>query len=113
MEDIKVRYIDVKDYEDISNLNQRHGFPCNKEFIKNRINHIKRNTKDIIFVAEIDDRIVGYIHGSPYELIYEESLISIISTVIDKNYDISNISNKLYIEMENWAKENGFSGVRN
>ena len=68
MKKIVVREIRVTDYQDIYLLNQDFNpnlYLFSAEKVKERIEFIKRNTKDIIFVCEQSDQIIGYIHGSP------------------------------------------------
>ena len=80
MKEINVREIRTSDYNDIYLLNQEFKPKLNHfspEKVKERIEYILKNTKDIIFISEQKDEVIGYIHGSQYELLFSDSLINI------------------------------------
>jgi GNAT superfamily N-acetyltransferase len=109
---IDVRKIKVEDYRDIYLLNQELGYPYEIEKVKEKITHITIATKDMIFVAQYGNEVIGYIHGSPYETLYLDSLIDILGFVVKEKYRNMGIGKKLIENLEFWAKENGFSGIR-
>lgn len=112
MGQINVREIKITDYNDIYLLNQELGYFYPIEKVKDRIAYITENTKDIILVAQQDNEVIGYIHGSPYELLYSDSLINILGFVVKEKYRNTGVGNVLINNLECWAKENGYSGVR-
>lgn len=112
MNGVIVRPVEVSDYCDIYLLNQELGYFYPKESVKERITYITQNTKDVIFVAELDHEVVGYIHGSPYELLYSDSLINILGFVVKAKYRNLGIGGLLIDSLECWARENKFSGIR-
>ncbi len=110
-----VREIRVTDYHDIYLLNQDfnpnlHLF--SEEKVKKKIQIITETTKDIIFVFEQNDEILGYIHGSPYELLFSESLVNVLGFVVKEGYRNRGIGGKLIERLEYWAKDNGYSGIK-
>lgn len=109
---VDVRKIKITDYNEIYSLNQELGYMYPLEKVKDRISYITEYTKDIIFVAEQDNEVIGYIHGSPYELLYSDSLINILGFVVKEKYRSNGVGSVLISSLENWAKENGYSGVR-
>ncbi len=112
MGQINVRQIKITDYYDIYFLNQELGYFYPMEKVKERIAYITENTKDIILVAEQDGEVIGYIHGSLYELLYFDSLINILGFVVKEKYRNKGVGSLLLNSLERWAKENGYSGVR-
>ncbi|MBS4021903.1 MAG: hypothetical protein KGZ79_05730 [Dethiobacter sp.] len=74
MGDIKIRKLEPSDYKSIYELNCALGYEYPKEKTKQRIRYILENTEHIILVAELTDEIVGYIHASPYETLYSDSV---------------------------------------
>lgn len=112
MQNIIIRRITSSDIEDIYILNCQLGYAFSKEKVKERIDYILNNTKDIVLTAEIDKQVVGYIHGSPYELLYSDSLINLLGLVVKENYRNLGIGSKLINDMETWAKENNFTGIK-
>lgn len=91
IENKNIREIHVNDYRDIYFLNQDfnpnlHTF--SEERVKGKIEIISKKTKDIVFVYEDKNGILGYIHGSPYELLFSESLINILGFVVKEGSEI-------------------------
>ncbi|PAB60432.1 GNAT family N-acetyltransferase [Anaeromicrobium sediminis] len=109
---MKFRDICEKDFKYISSLNEQLGYDLSESMVKERIKYILENTKDRIIVAEINNKVIGYIHGSPYELLYYDSVINIVGLVVDKNCRRLGVGKKLINEIELWARENNFKGIR-
>lgn len=110
-----VREIRVTDYRDIYLLNQDfnpnlHLF--SEEKVKEKIEIITSKTKDVIFVYEFNNEVIGYIHGSPYELLFSDSLINVLGFVVKEQYRSQGIGSMLIERLEQWGKNNGFSGMK-
>ena len=115
MKEICVREIKLADYNDIYLLNQEFNpklYTFSAEKVKERIQYIAENTKDIIFVCEQCNEVIGYIHGSPYELLFSDSLINVLCFVVKEKYRNNGVGSKLIESLECWAKDNGFSGIK-
>jgi ribosomal protein S18 acetylase RimI-like enzyme len=115
MKGINVREIRTADYNDIYLLNQEFNpklFQFSAEKVKERIDYILKNTKDIIFVSELKDEVIGYIHGSPYELLFSDSLINVLGFVVKGKYRNNGVGNMLIRYLEGWAINNRFSGIK-
>jgi predicted N-acetyltransferase YhbS len=112
MSSVMIREIRPEDYYDICLLNKELGYDYPLEKVKVRIEHIQKNTKDIIFVAQRENEVIGYIHGSPYELLYSDSLINILGFVVKERYRSKGVGSLLIQHLEDRAKENGFRGIR-
>lgn len=111
MEQIYVRELKVTDYNDIYILNQELGYFYPIEKVRERITYIIENTKDIVFVAQQDNEVIGYIHGSPYELLYSDPLVKIMGFVVKEKYRNIGVGSMLINELECWTKEKGYSGI--
>ncbi|MCZ8517036.1 GNAT family N-acetyltransferase [Paenibacillus filicis] len=110
-----VREIRVTDYHDIYLLNQDfnpnlHVF--SEEKVKEKIEIITKKTKDIIFVCEQNNEVIGYIHGSPYELLFSASLVNVLGFVVKEKYRNQGVGSMLIERLEQWGKNNGFSGIK-
>ncbi|WP_308780374.1 GNAT family N-acetyltransferase [uncultured Clostridium sp.] len=112
MAQINIREIKISDYNDIYLLNQELGYLFSIEKVKDRISYIRENTKDVILVAEKDNEVIGYIHGSSYETLYFNSLINILGFVVKKDFRNLGVGNLLINSLENWTKENEYMGIR-
>ncbi|MNS55829.1 putative acetyltransferase [compost metagenome] len=110
-----IREIRVTDYHDIYLLNQE--FKPNltafsKENVREKIEKIIKNTKDIIFVCEENNEVIGYIHGSPYELLFAEPLVNVLGFVVREKNRNQGIGSMLMECLEQWAQNNGSSGIK-
>lgn len=115
MKEANVREIRVSDYHDIYLLNQDFNPNLNvfsKEKVKEKIEIITKKTKDIIFVYEQNNEVIGYIHGSPYELLFSDSLVNVLGFVVKKNDRNQGKGSMLIERLEQWGKDNGFSGMK-
>ena len=112
MKEINIREITVFDYKDIFLLNQELGYEYELEKVKKRIEYIVENSKDIILIAEQNDELIGYIHGSPYELLYSDSLINILGFIVKEEFRNTGIGSILINKLECLVKANGYSGIR-
>lgn len=65
-----------------------------------------------VYVAEIGDLIVGYIHACDYELLYSDSMKNVLGLAVHIEYQGFGVGSKLLEAVENWAAESGCSGVR-
>ncbi len=115
MKEINVREIRSSDYNDIyllnQDLNSKHS-QFSAEKVKERIDYILKNTKDIIFVSEQNNEVIGYIHGSPYELLFADSEINVLGFVVKEKYRKNGVGSMLIRHLEDWAINNRFSGIK-
>ncbi|KEQ27828.1 GNAT family N-acetyltransferase [Paenibacillus tyrfis] len=115
MDGINIRSVSVTDYRDIYSLNLDFNpsfYAFSEEQVKERIEFITNHTKDIILVSEQNNEVIGYIHGSPYYLLFSESLVNILGFVVKKKYRNNGIGSMLIQSLEDWAETNGFSGIK-
>ncbi|NOU98799.1 GNAT family N-acetyltransferase [Paenibacillus planticolens] len=115
MREKNIREIRVTDYLDIYLLNQ--DFNPNlslfsEEKVKEKIEIITKKTKDIIYVYEQHNEVIGYIHGSPYELLFSDSLVNVLGFVVKKEYRNQGLGSLLIESLEQWAMNNGYSGIK-
>ncbi|OPA77389.1 N-acetyltransferase [Paenibacillus selenitireducens] len=115
MKEKNVREIRVTDYHDIFLLNQ--DFNPNlslfsEEKVKEKIEIITKETKDIVFVCEENNEVIGYIHGSPYELLFSDSLVNVLGFVVKDKYRNQGVGSMLIERLELWGRNNGFSGIK-
>lgn len=110
---MKIRECCVADFERVYYLNKNaFGYEYDLLKTKNRLTEILNRKTDKIFVADIDDIVIGYIHGSDYECTYSDSLKNIMAIAVDENYRNLGVGRALLSAIEEWAKECGCCGVR-
>jgi predicted N-acetyltransferase YhbS len=115
LRDNNVREVRIADYPDIYVLNQ-HFNPnlsvFTEEKVKEKLVTLTTNTKDLILVYEQNNEVIGYIHGSPYELLFSDSLVNVLGFVVKKEYRSQGIGHILIECLEQWAKTAGYSGIK-
>ncbi|RUT31950.1 N-acetyltransferase [Paenibacillus zeisoli] len=110
-----IREIRVADRHDIYELNQIFNpnlAAFSEEKVKEKIEKIIKNTKDIIFVCEEKNEVIGYIHGSPYELLFAEPLVNVLGFVVREKNRNQGIGGMLMEHLEQWACHNRYSGIK-
>ena len=109
---VSIRRVSISDYKDIYMLNKELGYLYEEEKVREKIKYIIENKKDIILVAYINNNIIGYIHGSEYELLYSDSLINILGFVVKESYRKNGAGTALIDKLEEIAIEKKYSGIR-
>lgn len=109
---VSIRRVSISDYKDIYMLNKELGYLYEEEKVRKKIKYIIENKKDIILVAYINNNIIGYIHGSEYELLYSDSLINILVFVVKESYRKNGVGTALIDKLEEIAIEKKYSGIR-
>ncbi|GAB6168054.1 GNAT family N-acetyltransferase [Clostridium carnis] len=107
-----IRECELEDYREICKLNKDFGYAYKEEIVLKRVKNILTNKRDIILVAQLNDDVIGYLHGSSYEALYSDLLVNILGFVVDEKFRSLGVGNELIKELEKWAKDNSFSGVR-
>lgn len=88
------------------------GYQYDLDKTKVRLAAILDRKTDRIFLACIDDTVVGYAHASDYECTYSDSLKNIMAIAVDTAYQGKGIGKQLLGAVEGWAKDCGCCGVR-
>ena len=70
-----IREANVNDYIDIHKICcQDLGYDCNADLVKERLKNLDAS-REKVFVAIIDGKVVGYVHAEQYNTLYFESLV--------------------------------------
>ena len=108
-----IRRVNLSDAEDIYHINKTslgYDYDLNKQ--RNKIQKVIQDDSQVIFVAEIDNKAVGYIHLVNYDVIYADNYKNCLGLAVDNNYKRMGIGSALLSKGELWAKENGAAGIR-
>ncbi|MCH5192094.1 MAG: GNAT family N-acetyltransferase [Oscillospiraceae bacterium] len=65
-----------------------------------------------VFVADIGEKVVGYIHIANYDVIYAVNYKNILGFAVNNDYKRQGIGTALLSAAEKLAEENGAVGVR-
>lgn len=87
------------------------GYECSEEFVSNRLKNID-GSREVVFAAEVDGTVVGYIHAEIYNTLYFASMINILGLAVSLDHRRQGVGRALITCAENWAKEQGINIVR-
>lgn len=87
------------------------GYECREEFVLNRLKNIDES-REAVFVAEIEGTVAGFVHAEKYELLYFEPMINILGLAVSSERRRQGIGKALISRAENWGKELGINTVR-
>lgn len=107
-----LRKFQVSDHVDICKIcNEALGYKCEKSLVKRRLEHLDKE-REMVFVAEVGAKVVGFIHVEKYKILYLESMVNILGLAVANNYQKQGIGRKLMEAAEQWAKENDIYTMR-
>lgn len=88
------------------------GYDHPIENTRKQLKMVLSSCRDIIYVAVLDEKIVGYVHANDYNLIYAPPMKNIMGIAVSGEYKKIGIGKALLNAVENWAKADGAKGVR-
>lgn len=107
-----IRQANPEDYEIIHKLSEKElGYPCDKELVHQRLSNIDL-ARECVFVSEIDNQVVGFIHVEKYETLYIPAMANILGIAVAGSYQRQGIGKALLSEAEKWAVKNHLSAMR-
>lgn len=110
---VSVRKIREKDLPFIPKLNKELGYDFDMDQVLVNLKEIYKTGRDVIFVAVNDnDNAIGYLHLSPYILIYYQRAVNILGLVVSESYRNFGVGKMLLNEAEQWARINNFGVIR-
>lgn len=108
-----VRQAVISDAKDIYYINKTSlGYDYALEKQKAKIQAVLNDSTQVIFVAETNNKVVGYIHLVNYDVIYADNFKNCLGLAVDNDYKRNGIGSALLNQAEIWAKENGAAGIR-
>lgn len=113
MQDIVVRNCDINDMEKVHRLNidaLGYDFPLAKT--NANLKKLLNSRSDLILVAEISGKVVGYIHASDYDLIYAPHMKNIMGIAVFEQYRRRGVGKALLCAVEQWAAQTGADAIR-
>lgn len=107
IEKIKIREMTVEDAKGVNVLSSQLGYPLSLEQTLQNINLVSQSKDHTAFVAEYEDKIVGWIGASQSIMVEIMPQCEINGLVIDENHRGRGIGKLLIEEVKRWAKEKG------
>lgn len=110
---VKIREAKIDDYTEIYKLNcNEMGYEYSEAKTKEKIEKILCSSRDKVFVAEVDNAVVEYIHANDYDLIYAPHMKNIMGIAVSSQYKKQGIGKMLLSAVEKWARQCNAEGIR-
>ena len=111
--EFNIRNAEFSDAEDIYYINKSSlGYDCDLDKQRENLKAVLNDKTQVIFVADIGDKVVGYIHLTSYDVIYTDTYKNCLGLAVDNDYKRMGVGSALLKQGEKWAKENGAVGIR-
>jgi GNAT superfamily N-acetyltransferase len=102
---VQIREISEKDTESVATLSTQLGYESDIKKTSARIKSINNSNENCAFVALIDGKIVGWIHGFYTLRIESDPFVEIGGLIVDENYRNLKIGKQLIENVNLWAKK--------
>ncbi len=110
---ITIRKCMISDARRIRELSkQLLGFDYPEDKFEENIRKLMGTKSNIIYVAENNDKILGYAHACDFDILYGPPLKVLRAIAVDAEYRRYGAARKLMEAVEAWAKKTGAEGIR-
>lgn len=110
---VTIREMRIADAYAVWQLNKSQmGYNYDYALTQQKIEKLLNQSTDRLYVAIVDDQVVGYVHANNYDTLYAGHMKNIMGIAVDQHYTHQGIGKALLSKVEQWAKETGAQGVR-
>ena len=88
------------------------GYLCDEEVGREQMRKIFEKEDHKIFVAEVEEQVVGFIHGEAYQVIFAPTYTNILGLAVDRRFHKQGIGSALLKKVESWGIKNGAYAMR-
>ncbi len=111
--DVEIRKCILSDVHAIYNLNiTEMGYDYPEDATFEKIEKLLQSDSDRIYVAVVDNCVVGYVHANNYDVIYAPHMKNIMGIAVLNSQKGHGIGKALLKAVEKWAINTGAYGVR-
>lgn len=100
-----IRAAVITDAASIADLCAQLGYKSSKEDIEQRLKKVMDDNRDVVFVAEADGKVIGWLQVVIKSTIESGSFAEIVGLVVDRDYRGKGMGKNLVKRAEDWAKE--------
>lgn len=87
------------------------GYPCEKDLVQAKLTRLYP-VREAVFVAVLDNAIVGYVHVEKYDVLYFETMANILGLAVRSDFQHNGVGRALLSAAEKWASDNGIKSMR-
>lgn len=107
-----IRKANTTDYVELQKLSfEDLGYECAVELVKSRLENLDPNN-ECVFVAEVNNKVVGYVHIIKFNTLYYKSMANIQGMVVAKEHQRKGYGKELMNAAEDWARERDIEMIR-
>jgi GNAT superfamily N-acetyltransferase len=107
-----VRAARETDARDIARLTKQLGYADDAAAAADRLARVLRKPDQVVLIADVDDRVAGWLHAAVSEPLDVDRFVSIVGLVVDADHRGSGIGRQLLEHAETWARAQGCAFVR-
>ena len=86
-------------------------YKCEEQFVKERLEKLD-TTREVVFVAELDGAVAGYVHAEMYSLLYWEPMVNILGLAVSSDCRRKGAGKALMKRVEEWTRERKIKEIR-
>lgn len=110
---ITIRKCMISDAENVRRLSKAAlGFDYPADKFEENIRRLMATPTNMIFVAENNNRFVGYAHACDFDVIYGPPLKVLRAIAVQEEYRRYGAAKQLMEAVEEWARNSGAEGIR-
>jgi len=108
-----IRIAQINDYQSILSLSTKElGYTFEEDGAKCQLEKILCRLDHQIWVATIEEEVVGYIHAQDCDVVYAPPMVNILGLAVFKQYQGLGIGKALLKEAEEWGKKRNVAEIR-
>jgi len=111
MDEVVVRKAKSTDATRVAELSGILGYPVDRETMQRRLEKLGERDNHVVFVAEINEKVVGWIHGAERELLVVDRIGEICGLVVAQAQRTGGVGRRLIEAVEQWARGRGLGQV--
>jgi predicted N-acetyltransferase YhbS len=112
MSNIQIRPADTHDSTEIAKLSGELGYPSRVEDLINRLNLILQKDDHMVLAAEVDGKVVGWVHVFVAFRVESPAFSEIGGLVVTHTERGKGIGKSLVVAAANWAHKRGVGKIR-
>jgi GNAT superfamily N-acetyltransferase len=111
LNDLVVRRAKTADAAHVAELSGILGYPVDRETIKSRLEQLRGREDHVVFIADMNGEVVGWIHGAEHELLVAGRMAEILGLVVAEGRRAGGVGRRLVEAVEQWARGRGLKDV--
>lgn len=110
--EITIRNAELNDSELITDLSIQLGYESLNSAVQHRLKNILTNPDHCVYVATLDGKVVGWVHGFYAMRVESDFFVEIAGLVVTKNIRKNGIGKKLVDRVIEWTKFKNCTTIR-